>query len=268
MASPFIFRSLIFSQFLLLVIAQDGKCPSSFECGNLGTINFPFTNTQRPNCGVLAIHGCDDPNPEALKSIQLTNAPIGRFHVLYVNDNNTLVIRDETQRNNLRSKSCKAFSNNYTLPPSSPLGSVHVVNNKTLFRCNHSLHIILPPNVYNYRKCPEYNIYYGPPIGNPQGFKLLSSLTSCSKIQLALKDESDTTDPFSFISDNILMEVQLSEDCKRCIHQEKGQCQLHKQGKFYCIRGIHIYTFKQKFNPRIQLLRCLIHTVSLVLSQH
>ena len=233
MAPLLLFKSLIFSQFLLLVIAHVEKCPSSFECGYLGTIRFPFTISQRPHCGVLAIHGCDDQNPDAPNSIRLSNTR----HVLYV-ESHTIAIKDEILQSYLRSKSCKIFSNNYTLPPSSPLGSVRVMNdNITLFRCNHSLNVTLRQNNYNYTKCPEYNVYY-----SPQNIGRLSSLTPCSKIQLTRKDESDTTttDPFSLLSDEIFMEIQLSDDCRKCIDRERGQCQLDSQGKFYCVRGMHL----------------------------
>ncbi|GAU14788.1 hypothetical protein TSUD_50000 [Trifolium subterraneum] len=48
-------------------------CPNSFDCGNLGLIKYPFTTVGFPNCGVLAIQGCDDINNTASKTIQLTN---------------------------------------------------------------------------------------------------------------------------------------------------------------------------------------------------
>ena len=242
------------SQLLLLVSAQDGKCPSSFECGQLGTIKFPFTNTQNPHCGILAIHGCDD--PKAPKSIQLSNTPTRRFNVVYV-ESLTITIIDEILRELLLSKSCESFSNNFTLPPSpsSPFGSLYFKYNITLFRCNHSLSVALPKNFHNYTKCPGYNICYGPPrIGDPPNFKGPTSLTACSKVQLALKDESNRSDPFSFLSDEMLMEVQLSDACSKCIDHKRGQCQLDSQGKLYCVRGMYIYICKvqQKFNPRFQ----------------
>ncbi|QHN79683.1 hypothetical protein HN51_056748 [Arachis hypogaea] len=241
MAPPFTLISslVILCKYVVLVMAQEDKCPPSFKCGELGTIGFPLTTTQHPHCGVLPIHGCKDPN--ANKTIQLTHLPTtSRFVVKSVNHNNaTIIVRDETLRDYLRSKSCKTFSNNYSLALSlsSPLGSVRIVNNVTLFRCNHSVNVsvTIPHNIYNYTECNEYSVYYGPPIGNPQGFSA-GPLAACSKIQLALKDNSDTSDPFSFLSDNILIHVLLSDDCTKCIAHTRGHCQLDIHGKFFCLR--------------------------------
>ncbi|MED6174298.1 hypothetical protein PIB30_067835 [Stylosanthes scabra] len=220
-------------------MAEDGKCPSSFECGSLGTIRFPFTNQQHPRCGVLAINGCDDPNPDAPKTIQLTNTS-PRFYVLYV-ELRTITIKDINLTNYLRTKSCKTFSNNISVPQSpstSPLGSLYMKYNITLFRCNKSLTLNLPRRFHNYRECPDYNIYYGlPNVEIPKGYRWPTNLTECSNIQLSLKDESDTNDPFSFLYDEMQLEVLLSEDCAKCVQHQTGQCQLDSQGEFSCVRG-------------------------------
>src|SRR4051812_18939274 len=62
---------------LLLILTSKGSghsddCPVSFDCGNVGFIGYPFTKVGFPNCGALAIQGCDDPNKNAMKTIQLT----------------------------------------------------------------------------------------------------------------------------------------------------------------------------------------------------
>ncbi|MED6214237.1 hypothetical protein PIB30_100985 [Stylosanthes scabra] len=217
---------------------ENVKCPSSFECGSLGTIRFPFTNQHHPRCGVLAIHGCDDPNPDAPKFIQPTNTS-PRFDVLYV-EPHTITIKDTNITPYLGTKSCKTFSNNVSVPQSpstSPLGSLYIKYNITLFRCNKSLTLNLPRRFYNYRKCPEYNIYYGPPNEEiPKGFRWPTNLTACSNIQLPLRDESDSNDPFSFLYDEMQVEVLLSEDCANCVQHQRGQCQLDAQAKFFCAR--------------------------------
>ncbi|XP_057732385.1 LEAF RUST 10 DISEASE-RESISTANCE LOCUS RECEPTOR-LIKE PROTEIN KINASE-like 2.1 isoform X2 [Arachis stenosperma] len=91
------------------------------------------------------------------------------------------------------------------------------------------------PEFHNYRVCPEYNIYYGPPTEEiPKGFQWPTNLTECSNIQLPLKDESDTSHPFPFVSDEMQLEVLLSDDWAKRVKHQRGQCQLDTQGKFYC----------------------------------
>ncbi|XLT10954.1 hypothetical protein HN51_056747 [Arachis hypogaea] len=258
MAPFLIFRLLISSTLLLLLaMADDGECPSSFQCGSFGTIKFPFTDSRHPHCGVMPIHGCDDPNPDALKTIQLTNTTT--FTVLYV-EPHTITIKDINLYYYLRSKSCKTFSNNITLPriPTSPLGSFYIKYNITLFRCNKSLTLNLPRRFHNYRVCPDYNIYYGPPNEEiPKGFQWPTNLTACSNIQLPLKDESDTSDPFSFLSDEMQLEVLLSDDCANCVQHQSGQCQLDTQGKFYCAKSP---------NSLVHVLPDILNTIYIPLS--
>ncbi|KAI4313890.1 hypothetical protein L6164_026836 [Bauhinia variegata] len=111
----FHFFFLLFSQLLQLVLAGNGNgtlgsCPCSFDCGNLGEIRFPFTSTNRTDCGVLAIHGCDDPT--AAKSVQLdyTAAAIRWPDVVSVNGS-TIIIKNNELQNDLRSRNCEIFSN-------------------------------------------------------------------------------------------------------------------------------------------------------------
>ncbi|XP_061336774.1 LEAF RUST 10 DISEASE-RESISTANCE LOCUS RECEPTOR-LIKE PROTEIN KINASE-like 2.5 [Gastrolobium bilobum] len=241
MAFLLLFKSLILSQLLLLLLvsAHDGKCPPSFECGYLGQISFPFTITQRQDCGVLAIHGCDLKDPTAPKTIQLSNTTTTttRFPIVTSVDSKTITIADDVLRKNLLSKSCKTF-NNYTLPPTSPLASFYIKYNITMFRCNHSLTLTIP-KFYNYSNCSDYNIYYYIPLNTAKapGFKLPSSLAPCSTIQLPVRDQS-TSDPFDFLSPQVLIQVELSDDCHKCHRSQRGQCQLNNEGKFYCWKAV------------------------------
>ncbi|KAK7280443.1 hypothetical protein RJT34_25507 [Clitoria ternatea] len=217
----------------VVVSAEDRKCPPSFDCGIVGEIKFPFTTTQQRHCGLLAIGGCED--PIAPKTIQLSNSTLKVLRV----EPRTIAIKDEGQQHYLRNRSCGAFSNNFTqMPHASPLASFYLKYNITLFRCKHSLNFTLPKTFHNYSTCHEYNIYYWLPNTEvPLGFKWPESLASCSKIHLAVSDDS-TRDPFEFLSDIISIEVQLSGDCEKCLHGS-GQCQLDLQGKLFCAKAEH-----------------------------
>jgi hypothetical protein len=112
-----------------------------------------------------------------------------------------------------------------------------------MFKCNHSHNITLHGNFsfYKYTNCSGYNLYYD--LLNsvrPRGFKVPSSLAQCTQCQVAIRD-FPTTDPFEFVSPEISIEVQLSDDCKKCLHHQVGQCQLDNQGKFFCAQGMRIH---------------------------
>ncbi|KAI4357780.1 hypothetical protein L6164_001706 [Bauhinia variegata] len=210
-----LFHILSFCHLLSLLSTGEGhgKCPSSFNCGYLETIQFPFTTIERPDCGILALHGCGDDSVFS-KGIQLEK---GELHTVRYIDHSTIFVKDESLRKHLQSRSCKIFNSNYTsnLPLASPLASFDMKYNVTMFRCDKSLHIPLPTTpLFSYTNYSGYNIYY-----LPRKFELsmkckpLSSFTECSKIQLPIKDEEDNNDPFTFLSAEVPIEVRLSEEC-------------------------------------------------------
>jgi len=228
------------SQLVLIVSAQKEKCPPSFDCGILGHIQFPFTTTEQQHCGVLAIHGCQQLSPSAPRTIQLGTSPSTSYSVLSV-EPRTIFISDDKQQRYLKNKSCKAFSKNVTLPHTSPLASFSIKYNITIFRCNHSIKPSLSNDFHTYSNCSEYEIIYGPPNAlTLPGFQWPSSLAPCSTTQLPVEG-IPTDDPFQFLTSNIAVEVQLSDQCESCLRDGKGQCLLDTEGKFYCAAGIQKY---------------------------
>ncbi|XP_058760803.1 LEAF RUST 10 DISEASE-RESISTANCE LOCUS RECEPTOR-LIKE PROTEIN KINASE-like 1.1 [Vicia villosa] len=233
MTSLFIFKSLILFQFLLVSAQDHGRCPTSYSCGYLGQITFPFTVSQHPQCGALAILGCDNKNATAPRTIQLGSPPSKQlFTVPYVEGDIITVRENEAQRNNLLSKNCQAF-HNFPVPPSSPLASFYIKYSTTMFKCNHSLSVIPPKSFYNYKNCSGYNIYYYRQISDGN-FKVPSSLAQCKVYKVAIRD-SPSDDPFDFLSPEIEIKVQLSDDCNKCRHHG-GQCQLDVHKNFYCAK--------------------------------
>ncbi|MCH85725.1 putative serine/threonine-protein kinase, partial [Trifolium medium] len=229
---------------MLHVSAQEyGRCPTSFSCGYLGNITFPFTVTKSPHSGVLALSGCDHNDTTAIKSIQLGKTPSEQSLIVTYVDRDIITVIDEAQRNNLRSKNCRAF-HNLTLPPTSSLASFYIKYNITMFKCNHSLSVT-PPKLYvKYANCSGYNIYYDPQnVDKPPGFKVPSSLAQCTVFQVATRD-LPSYDPFDFLSPGISIEVQLSDDCNKCRRHQGGRCQLDIHGKFLCDQGSRIWLLK------------------------
>ncbi|CAK8574025.1 unnamed protein product [Lathyrus sativus] len=242
MTSLFIFKSLIFFQFLLVSAQDHERCPTSFSCGYLGQITFPLTVPQHPQCGALAILGCDNKNTTAPKTIQLGSPPSKQlFTVPYV-EGDVITVRDnEAQRKNLRSKDCQVF-HNFSVPPASPLASFYIKYNITMFKCNHSLSVIPPKSFYSYTNCTAYSIFYG--LQNSGGnVEVPSSLAQCTVYQVAVRD-SPTDDPFDFLSPEIQIKVQLSDDCNKCLRHQRGRCQLDIHEKFRCTKEDRRWAWK------------------------
>ncbi|XP_061357750.1 LEAF RUST 10 DISEASE-RESISTANCE LOCUS RECEPTOR-LIKE PROTEIN KINASE-like 1.1 isoform X2 [Gastrolobium bilobum] len=230
------FLFLLFCHLIMLLplaAGYQGECPPSFQCGYVGNISFPFTTTERQDCGLLAIHNCDD-HPMKPKEIQLVNQ--GKwFEVIRVVEQvprsptvTNFQVRDKYLYQLLQSRNCEAFTYNCTLPPTFHFGAFRIGTKATLFRCNQTLHVRPPTYMYNYTKCHDYDLYYAPEI------TANDALTACAKVQLPIKDVPDSYDPFTFVNADINVEVKLTDECANCHHLQRGQCQLDNGGRFFC----------------------------------
>ncbi|KAI9088652.1 hypothetical protein K1719_029766 [Acacia pycnantha] len=202
------FRFLLISQ-LLLVSASYGhashdKCPSSFKCGKIGSIQFPLTKAEKPDCGLMMVYNCDDPNRDSTKTIELDKSGkkilnlTGVFPQLHM-----IEVFNPDLHTGLRSNgSCEAFNKNISIPANSPLISFDIKYNITLFKCPH-----------------HFN---------------QSCFSACSSFVLPKKDLPDTSDLQSFLSAQMMLEVRLSDDCDKCYNHHGGQCKLDNNNQFYC----------------------------------
>ncbi|XP_019441414.1 PREDICTED: LEAF RUST 10 DISEASE-RESISTANCE LOCUS RECEPTOR-LIKE PROTEIN KINASE-like 1.1 isoform X1 [Lupinus angustifolius] len=258
MASVYVFHFLLFSHLMLLLSASENEhgnkveCPPSFHCGHLGNITFPFTVTESPHCGLFVISNCDNINPSKPKNIQLENNGklfwvIRLIHNPPTSANITIQIRDYSFYNLLESKSCEAFSNNYTLPTKFPFGSISISYSQTMFKCNRSLHVKPPKDVHSYTNCSDYDLYYKPSLNRND--RSLSSLGACTMVTLPIKDVADAEDPFTFITSDIITKVQLSHECANCYYLKRGQCHLDNSQKFRCNNA----TAKNGLRPKVKL---------------
>jgi len=165
MAPVDLFCFLLFCHLVLILSAGYGSghqynCTRSFSCGNRGTLHYPFTKSDQPDCGSILIHGCDGSCYYSPKFIQLEkNAKI--IELNSVIDQNTITLSDQEFYKRLQDNVCDTFNHNYTLPPPSPFVSFYTNYNVTLLRCNHS-HNINPPAQYFKHNCfsYSYDIYY------------------------------------------------------------------------------------------------------------
>ncbi|CAJ2630679.1 unnamed protein product [Trifolium pratense] len=228
---------------MLLGNGYKEDCPASFSCGYLGNISFPFTTTERPDCGLLPIPNCGDA-PLTPKMIQFENkGKQFELKVEYVNPleyhggNATCssVFRDKNLYKLLQNKSCEAFRYNYTLPPTTHFVSFHMETHGTLFMCNRTLHVKPPAYMHKYTKCPLYDLYY-----QPYDFAYnasQSAFTDCTNVQLPIKDFANGDDPFAFATANIPTQVSITKECSYCHYNQRGRCQLDSNRRFYCAEG-------------------------------
>ncbi|CAI8605045.1 unnamed protein product [Vicia faba] len=243
------FMFLLFSHLVLrLVLAggyedKYGDCPTSFSCGYLGNISFPFTTTQRQDCGLLPIQYCDDVSMKP-KMIQLQNKRKQfEFDVEFVSPTeyhgghatSDCVFRDNSLRKLLKNQRCEAFRYNYTLPLT-PHFAFYLETYTSLFMCNRTLRFNPPTYIHNYTKCPHYNFYYQPHIYTDK--ESWSAFTACANVKLPIKDIPDSDDPFTFITADIPTKVSVTEECAYCHYNQRGRCQLDSNGSFFCANAV------------------------------
>ena len=101
---------------LVLAAGNQAECPPSFPCGYLDNISFPFTQTERPDCGLLPIRNCDDPLKHKMIQLQKNGEwfQLVRVAQLYSSPTTPLTtfqFRDTNLYHLLQNESCEAFGN-------------------------------------------------------------------------------------------------------------------------------------------------------------
>ncbi|KAI4357779.1 hypothetical protein L6164_001705 [Bauhinia variegata] len=233
MASVSILASVIFSQLVILLSAQDSNCPSSFQCGDLGVIEFPFTDAEHSDCGLFVIHGCESNDPNLVKYIQFNN--ISELFQVTVVGESFVSVRDYRFQKELLSRNCDAFARRRSLPLiNSALVSFHFEYKTTeMIRCNHTVNATILASYYfsNYTSCPAYDLYFG---HYCDLYFEKTHIKECSKVQLRIQNPDNITDPFSSVAAEIPIRVQVSYDCNKCHYERGGQCRLDTKGQFFC----------------------------------
>ncbi|KAI9120186.1 hypothetical protein K1719_008834 [Acacia pycnantha] len=231
----FFFLSLLPDHMLVLSSDSAGGCPTSFHCGNLGNLSFPFTTPQRNHCGMLPIHGCDDEHPNAAKTVFFEKK---QFQVKNIMPffNPKVFVTDADLQKRLEKDVCDAMGWNITLPTSSPLGSFDIFPNIiTMYKCNSSLNFNVSKQFLKYTGCAKSNhetiFFRSQDQDHPP-----PSLAACSRVQLPVNMMTFSPDPFTFIASDFPVNIHLSNDCLRCSYFNKGLCRLNSTGGFYCFK--------------------------------
>ncbi|KAK4607918.1 hypothetical protein RGQ29_001652 [Quercus rubra] len=227
MACVSLFVFFLLTHLLLLHSAEEvnrtvPNC-SPFQCGKLGIIGFPFTDSSNPICGLLPVK-CDEIPP----TIQLgwNRGPYEVINISYTNTTLFTRIKDLLLSNALNTQKCESVTN-FTLPNSPFISFKLTTPSQTLFKCNSTLGIASPRN-FTYRSCGVYSLYYSHLNDNSQCFP-----AQCSIIQLPRKKHSDKDALFSLLSAEFELEVNVSEACSSC-YSGGGHCELEQNGEFQC----------------------------------
>lgn len=239
-----------------------GSCPlDDFPCGSLGNISFPFTSTERPECGLLVLN-CTEPNQMIrlkeggpwydVKKITPEGPMFGRIK-----------IHDQALEQHLHSNRCETF-HNLTLPNSPSISFSYPIPYSALplnlLKCTTTpdLKQNLDPyfdhtNYSSYEKCPGHSIFYihpnlnqSIPPGNFADERPSENLPhQCSLIQLPTREDAvneDSDDLFTLLTAEFSLGYHPSPACKECL-SDRGQCSNGSKGEFHCVylkRGIQV----------------------------
>lgn len=204
---------------------QSSNC-APFNCGKLGTINFPFTTSLQPSCGLIMVEGCN----KAVQRIQFKKNG-SWYEVESSFQSNTLQIHDKMLQACLQSSDCRTFKFNDSTLPSLPHINLKIITPVlTMFRCCEIL-TESPSVEYNYTGCNSgFNVYY-----NNLNVALPSNTdpSLCSILQLPVNKTDMSDDIFGMLTDSYKVKIQVSRPCFKCFHHG-GQCQLDSLGMFHC----------------------------------
>ncbi|KAE9445982.1 hypothetical protein C3L33_22122, partial [Rhododendron williamsianum] len=232
----------------LLVLHSTGSCPSSFDCGTLGPIEFPFTNSTHSLCGLYTV-SCDEAVPKVTLGAEGRSYQVTGFS----STGNTIKINDPLLRTLIEYKSCNFSS--YINPLNTLSVSFTVSPNLTIFKClasspeleNQTDNYFVGDYIY-YRGCRGYTVYYSYP--NQQVDRVPASESippNCVFFQLPVVssvEDRNLSDPFSLLTSGFSVGYHVSEECQACL-AGGGRCSRDTR-EFRCLKdkggtGISIY---------------------------
>ncbi|KAL2347629.1 hypothetical protein Fmac_001629 [Flemingia macrophylla] len=225
-------RFLVLCYSLLPLLAEDEKkfpwkCPTTFQCGKFGELQFPFTNTSNLGCGLPIMH-CGDGN-----QFKTVHSPKTIYRLESIDGINSVSVTDHRLKKMLKYRNCTAFTYDLkaALPPNSSMLSfqIEMKNNITLLRCKHAL---ANSTKYIYHiSCNDSEIYY--PSQNFETGKDNMVENECSTLELPISSSppvDNSTDIYTFLHAEFRMLISVSDNCLKC--QENGtQCDVHN---FHC----------------------------------
>ncbi|XP_042034006.1 LEAF RUST 10 DISEASE-RESISTANCE LOCUS RECEPTOR-LIKE PROTEIN KINASE-like 1.1 isoform X2 [Salvia splendens] len=214
---------------LLLLLKAHSRCPKSYPCGNF-TLQFPFTVSNDPDCGLYLVDGCD--SAEGTPTLR-TRAP---YQILRKTSTNAFLIHDREIQESLDSSMCYTFI--YLDLPESPFVSFTFSPNITFFTCYNQTAL---PQIQDYfqsyrrSRCEIPTIYYKPPPAHQD--HALPTPPDCVLSRLPYKSGNISADPLHLLTADFTLEWSVHQDCYEC-HHGGGQCYSDNQRQFYCRKKV------------------------------
>ncbi|KAL3336780.1 hypothetical protein AABB24_029449 [Solanum stoloniferum] len=238
----FMFHVVMFN----LVEVESKSCPKEFNCGRLGSMSYPFSEFNKPYCGLSKI---DCNNTFQYPKIEIEGVTYNAYKKwLWVNG---IDLSDSILEGYLANRSCKSFERNLSFP-NTPSVSFGVFNNITLFKCmNASTSTSSNEEIGGYFRryekylnCDGFNLYYHKPRTDHRNYSIPVDEddlpANCSIIRLPLKYIPTSvpvpSDLFELLSSNFTLDWEVSKDCSKCFYRE-GQCQSDSKNNFFCSKA-------------------------------
>ncbi|KAH0753777.1 hypothetical protein KY290_024047 [Solanum tuberosum] len=251
MASAFLFLCclVIFSLHQVLGNSKS-NCADEFECGGLGAMKFPFTNSSNPECGLCRFDCHTKPYPNIVLG--------GQNYDALVKKGDFFLVSDPKLQEYLDSKSCKSFNRNFSFP-NSPLISFQIAPNLTLYRCKHSHDNTIQKtndsffkDFDRYTECEGFNVYYHHPnktiLGNTSAEISGKLPEHCSLVQLPIPLPTPSKpyagDLFELLTSNFLLYWELSKNCLEC-RAKGGKCSVGGEHEYSCFKDVRNLTHRR-----------------------
>ncbi|KAJ8548275.1 hypothetical protein K7X08_030744 [Anisodus acutangulus] len=216
------------------VKCESKSCPKEFNCGRLGNMSYPFSEFNKPHCGLSKI---DCNNTFLYPKVELEGVLYNGFKKwLWING---IDLSDLSLEGYLAKRSCKSFERNLSFP-NSPSVTFGVYNNITLFKCMNGSSEEIGDyfrRYENYSNCDGFKLYYHKPRTDERHNIPADLPPNCSIIRLPLRFLSNSepvpTDLFDLLTSNFTLDWEVSKVCSKCIYRE-GQCQNDSKNDFFC----------------------------------
>ncbi|RWR82070.1 LEAF RUST 10 DISEASE-RESISTANCE LOCUS RECEPTOR-LIKE PROTEIN KINASE-like protein 2.1 [Cinnamomum micranthum f. kanehirae] len=213
------------------VEAYDRKECHPFSCGTVPLIQFPFSNTSTPECGLYQITCANNSIP----MIKLEDQERSYVVKSISYEAKQLVIQDDAL---LRERTYICNSLHSVTVPAAPFLSFKVVTpNFTFFNCKHNQYPLLqrPFEFYNFTDCRDSVLYYYPNDSLPA----LSNKCPVFKFPIS----ESPVDPYGSKRDLLTLLFvgfglgwELTRECEECYKKKGGMCGLNESNRdFICL---------------------------------
>lgn len=212
------------------------KCQLSYPCRNF-TLEFPFTDSRVPQCGLYVVHGCNDTTYH--HPIVDIGHRKSHYSILGKPAANQFLIHDAELQMTSDSGACYSFAN--TPPLSSPSVSFAFASpNITVFPCfNKSANENIRRHfkAYNRTDCEISTVYYETPAERAPPTVRWDASFPCAVSHVPIKPELSSGDLFDMVAPDYILEWRVAHACYECHFRRGRRCVTVNWNEFYCRTG-------------------------------